>query len=196
LDKRNLECDEAGRFFERLMEGDLGLGEEEILRAHIEACPACGARYALDLALVESIKAAPADAFQSVAGAVVGRVRVRERRRWALRWGGVVAAVCLVALATWQSGVRVSEPLLSLLTGSFKASPTYLALSKVGGLVFDAAMALRSMVLSGTAPAGLGSYAPQMALLALAAGSVAVFMMYGMQRWLRKPMEVKSWRNG
>lgn len=196
MDKRNLECEEAARLFDRLLEGDLDPGEEEILRAHVAACPVCGALYALDLALIESIKTAPEEAFQSVAGAVVGRVRVRERRRWALRWGAVVAAVCLVAIVTWQGGARLSEPLLSLLTGSFKASPTYLALSKVGGLIVDFALALRSMVLSGNAPGGLGSYAPQVALLTLAAGVVVLFMMYGLQRWLRKPMEVNSWRNG
>jgi anti-sigma factor RsiW len=196
LDTGDLTCEDAARLFDRLVEGGLGLDEEEVLKAHLAGCPACRAEYALDLALMESIRSAPEAAFESVAGAVTAQVRVRERRVWALRWGVAVAAVCAIAIATWQLGARISEPLLALLTGSFKSSPTYLALSKIGGLIMDCAGALKNMMVSGTMPGGLGSYAPQAAALVLIAAALALIMMYGMEKWLRKPVEVNSWRNG
>jgi hypothetical protein len=192
LDRNGLKCEEVEGLFERLLDGMLALRDEEALKAHLAVCPACRRKYALDLALIRSIRSAPAEAFESVAGEVMDRVGVRERRRWALRWGVTVAVISGIALATGRFGSGIYEVLLSLFSGSFRTSSTYLALSKVAGLAVDFAVGLKNMVLSGHMPGGLGSYAPQMAILALLTGALVIFMMYAMGKWLGKPMEVKS----
>jgi anti-sigma factor RsiW len=192
LDKNGITCGGVERLFESLADGALGSRDEGVLKAHLAHCAACRAKYALDMALIQSIRTAPDEAFVSVAGEVMGRVKVRERRRWLLRWGVTVAAISMVALATGRFGSGIYEAALSLLTGSFKTSPTYLALSKVAGLAVDFAATLKTMILSGHMPGGLGSYAPQMAMLALLTGALVIFMMYAMGRWLGKPMEVNS----
>ena len=69
-----LTCGEVRRIFEDLLDGALGSRDEEALRAHLAACPACRAEYALDLALIRSIRTAPDRAFESVTGEVMGRV--------------------------------------------------------------------------------------------------------------------------
>jgi anti-sigma factor RsiW len=196
LEKHDLTCREAAGCFDRLLEGDSTGGDEEILKAHLAACKACRAEYALDLALIASIRTAPQEAFESVAGTVVGRVRTRERRGWALRWGAVVGVVCVIAFATWQVGERISGPVRELLAGGLRSSPAFLALAKIAGLAVQWGHSVGNKILAGRVPGGLGSYAPQAAVLALAAGAVVLFMMYGMGRWLKKPMEVNSWRRG
>jgi len=196
LRKHDFTCGEMENLFECLVDGDLRPRDEEALRVHVAACPACRAKYALDLTLIESIRSAPRVALESVAGEVVGRVSARGTRRWALRWGAAVSAICLLGFLTVQFGSRIYQPILSLVTGSFRTSPAYLALSKVAGLAVEFAAGIRSMVLSGSTPGGLASYAPQAALLTLLAGALVIFMMYGMGRWLSKPMEVNSWRSG
>ena len=196
MHKNDFTCGEMESLFESLVDGDLRPRDEEALRVHVAACPACRAKYALDLALIESLRSAPWTAFESVAAEVVGKVSARGRRRWALRWGVAVSVICVLGFLTAQFGSRIYQPILSLVTGSFRTSPTYLALSKVAGLLVDFAAGIRSMVLSGSTPGGLGSYAPQAALLTLIAGALVIFMMYGMGRWLSKPMEVNSWRSG
>lgn len=192
MDKNGLTCGGVERLFESLVEGALGSRDEAALKAHLAHCAACRAKYALDMALIQSIRTAPDEAFVSVAGYVMSRVKVRGRRRWVLRWGVTVAAISMIAFATGRFGSGIYEAALSLLTGSFKTSPTYLALSKVAGLAVDFAAALKTMILSGNLPGGLGSYAPQMAMLALLTGALVIFMMYAMGRWLGKPMEVNS----
>jgi anti-sigma factor RsiW len=192
LDKKELTCIEAERLFESLLDGALGSQEEKALRAHTAACAACRAQYALDLALIQSVRTSPDEAFESVAGEVMGRVKVRGQRRWALRWGVAVAVVSLAVLLVGRFGRDVYEFGLSLVTGSFKTSPAYLALSKVGGLAVDFAVGIKNLVLSGTAPAGLEAYAPEAAMLTLLTGAFVIMMMYAMGRWLRKPMEVNS----
>jgi predicted anti-sigma-YlaC factor YlaD len=191
-----LSCDEVARLFQGLLEEGLKGWQEEVLRAHLDSCPACRAKYALDLALIETIRTAPREAYESVAGEVVRKVRVTERRRWAVRWGAVVAAVCSVALLTVQFAPGIRQALLGLLTGGFKTSPTYLALSKVAGVVVDLAAGLKPMIFGGTLPGGISSYGPQMAMLILATGAIVLLMMYGMGIWLGKPREVRSWRRG
>jgi anti-sigma factor RsiW len=192
VSKNGLTCEETAKLFEALVDGDLKGRDEEALRTHVAGCEACRAKYALDLALIASIRTAPTEAFESVAGDVMGRVKVRGRRSWALRWGAVVTAICMVGFVTGRFGSGIYDVALSLLTGSFKTSATYLALSKVAGLAVDFAVGIRSMLLSGAAPGGLDSYVPQAAALTLMAGALVIFMMYAMGRWLGKPMEVNS----
>jgi hypothetical protein len=196
LDRNALTCEEAARLFDRLVEGDVGLAEEKVLRVHLAACGGCRSKFALDLALMDSIRTAPEGAFESVAVAVVGDLRSRARRRWALGWGTVVATICALWFATGHFGLGIRDAALSLITGSFKTSPAYIALSKVAGLLVDCANALRGMALGGTLPRDLGAYAPQAALVAIAAGVLVILLMYAMGRWLGKPMEVNSWRRG
>jgi anti-sigma factor RsiW len=194
--RNDFTCEKAQGLFERFLDGELSREDEEALRAHVAGCPACRPKYALDLALIQSIRTAPDGAFESVAGEVAARVRVRGRRRWALRWGTVVAAICLLTLLTVQFGAGIYRAAQSVLTGSFRTSPTYLALSKLAGLAVEFGAGLKAMILSGAAPGGVDSYAPQVALFILAAGAVVILMMYGMGRWLAKPTEVNSWRRG
>lgn len=192
MNKHALTCEEAARLFESLLDGEIKAADEEALRAHITGCPACRAMYALDLALIKSIHDAPDMVFESLSGEVTGRLRTRARRSWVLRWGFAVTAICVAGAISARFGSGIYEVLLSLFTGSFRTSPTYLALTKVAGLAVDFAGMIRSLVFSGTAPGGLGSYAPQVAVLTLLAGALSIFMMYAMGRWLGKPMEVKS----
>jgi len=103
LDTHGFTCEAMARLFERLVDGDLEARDEEALRAHVEGCRACRAKYALDLALIASIRTAPQEAFVSVAGTVVAGVRVKGRRRWVLGWGATVAAVSVLALATGRA---------------------------------------------------------------------------------------------
>jgi anti-sigma factor RsiW len=196
LEKHDLTCEEAAGYFDRLLEGDLAPGDEEILRAHLAVCKVCRAQYALDLTLISSIGTAPREAFESVAGAVAGRIRTRERRGWVFRWGAVVAAVSAIAYATWQVGEHLSEPVQGLLSGGLKSSPTYLALSKITDLVIGSVRGLGTKIVAGRIPGGLEAYAPQVALVVLITGAIVLFMMYGMGRWLKKPVEVNSWRRG
>jgi anti-sigma factor RsiW len=189
-------CEEIARLFERLVDSDIRPRDEKALRAHLAGCPACRARYALDLALIESIRTAPREAFESVAGEVAKGVRRQGRRRWVLRWGGAVAVIYVLGFLTGRFSSGIYGALRSLLTGSFRTSPAFLALSKVGGLIVEFAMNIKAMILSGTVPGGLDSYGPQVALLSLMAGALVVFMMYAMGRWLGKPTEVNSWRRG
>jgi hypothetical protein len=196
LDKNNFTCEEATRLFDRLVDGDLGLGEEEVFKAHLATCAGCRARYALDLALIDSIRTAPEEALESVADIVVSGVAERGRRRWWLRWGVAVGAISALWLATGRFGSGVFDVAVSLLTGNFRKSPAYLALAKVAGITIDCGNTVRAMVLSGTLPRDLEAYAPQVALVALTAGALVILMMYGMGRWLGKPMEVNSWRRG
>jgi anti-sigma factor RsiW len=179
LDKRKLTCDEMEGLFETFLDGAPG-ADEEVLRAHLATCAACRTKYALDLALIECIHTAPDVAFESVAAGVADRVKVWGRSRWALRWGMAVAAIGFY------------EVVFSLLTGRFKRSPAFLALNKVAGLAKEFAAALKTMIVSGTMPGGLGSYAHEALLATLLTGGLVIFMMYAMGRWLRKPMEVNS----
>ena len=192
MDEKGLTCRDVERLFESLLDGALGRREEEALKAHLAACPACRVRFALDLALIQSIRTAPDEAFESVAVEVVGRIKVRARKWWALRWGIAVAVISMAAVLVGRFGSGVYEFGLSLVTGGFKTSPTYLALSKVTGLAVDFAVGIKNMILSGTVPAGLEAYAPEVGILALLAGALVIMTMYAMGRWLGKPMEVNS----
>jgi hypothetical protein len=189
-------CEAIAGLMEGFLDGDLGRADEERVRTHLEACPACRARYALDLALVVTIRNAPEEAFEfeSVAGAVSTRVRARERRSWALRWGVVVAAVTLIGLGTRYIEAGFREPLISLLRGGLRQTSTYIAFTKLMEVARDLAGALKSAFLTGGLPGGLGSYAPLAALIISAAGALVILMMYGMGRWLNKPTGVNSWR--
>jgi anti-sigma factor RsiW len=185
-------CREVEGLFEAFLDGALESREEEAMRAHVAACPACGARYALDLALVQTIRTAPEEALESVAGEVVGRIKVRRRRRLALRWGAAAAFVFWGALLVVRFGSDIYELGLSLVTGSYRTSSAYLALSKVAGLAMNFATGIKNVILSGRAPAGLEFYAPEAAVVALMTGTFVILMMYGIGRWLAKPMEVNS----
>jgi hypothetical protein len=191
LDKRKLTCDEMEGLFETFLDGAPG-ADEEVLRAHLATCAACRAKYALDLALIQSIHTAPDVAFESVAAGVADRVKVWGRSRWALRWGMAVAAIAMAGILTARFGTGIYEVVFSLLTGRFKTSPAFLALDKVAGLAKEFAGALKTMIVSGTMPGGLGSYAHEAMLATLLTGGLVIFMMYAMGRWLRKPMEVNS----
>jgi len=188
----------VGKAFERLIDGDLTQGDPDIvelkaLKDHLASCDACRALYALDLALIESIRTAPAVAFESVAGEVVREVRAKERRGLVLRWAPVVGVASWIGMIAVVYGRGVMERLIGLLTGGVESSPVLEGLSRAAGATLKVLDVTRSIVFDSALGSGALSYAPQVAMGTLMAGVLVIFMMYGMGIWLGKPREVRSW---
>ena len=196
MERRNPTCEEVRQLFERLIDGEVDAAAWEVLEGHLASCEACRDLYALDLALIGSIRTSPEMAFESVAGEVVGRVRARERRVLLARWGTLVGAVCGIGFLTVVFGSDAYERLLGLFTGGLASSPVFAASSRIAGVLIKLLEIAKSIAFGGALGSGIGAYAPQIAMLILAAGALVIFMMYGMGVWLRKPMEVRSWHRG
>jgi anti-sigma factor RsiW len=196
LERRNHTCEEVKRLFERLIDGEIDAAAEQALKGHLASCEACRDLYALDLALIGSIRTSPEIAFESVASEVVGRVRARERKVSLARWGALVGAVWAIGFLTDVFGSSVYERLLGLFTGGLGSSPVFAALSRIAGVLIKLLEIAKSIAFGGALGSGVGAYAPQIAMLIIAAGALVIFMMYGMGVWLRKPREVRSWRRG
>lgn len=194
----NHACRRAAETFERLIDGDLTQGDPDVVEAaalkdHLASCEACRDLYALDLALIESIRTAPAVAFESVASAVVREVRAKERRSLVLRWAPIVGVVSWVGMIAVVYGRSALESLVELLTGGLETSPLLEGLSRVGGVGLKLLDITKSLVIDIALDSGVSAYAPEMAVAVLLAGALVIFMMYGMGIWLGKPREVRSW---
>jgi anti-sigma factor RsiW len=198
-------CERVSQVFERLLDGDLTQGDPDIveisaeigaLKEHLASCEACRALYALDLALIESIRTAPAVAFESVAADVVRQVRARERRSILLRWAPVVGVASWIGMIAALYGRSIMERLIGLLTGGLESSPVLEGLSRAAGAVLKLLDVTKTIVFDSALGSGASSYVPQVTLGILAAGALVIFMMYGMGIWLGKPREVRSWHRG
>ncbi len=195
-------CERVGKAFERLIDGDLTQGDPDVveikaelkaLKDHLASCEACRALYALDLALIESIRTAPAVAFESVAGKVVREVRAKERRSLVLRWAPVIGVASWVGMIAVVYGRGILECFIGLLTGGLQSSPVLGGLSRVAGVGLKLLDITKSLVFDSALGSRASAYAPQVAMGILMAGVLAIIMMYGMGIWLGKPREVKSW---
>jgi hypothetical protein len=199
------ECERVARAFERLIDGDLTQGDPDIvevsaeikmLKDHMATCDTCRALYALDLALIESIRTAPAVAFESVAADVVREVRARDRRSLLLRWAPVVGVASWIGMIAVIYGRGILERLIGLLTGGLESSPVLEGLARAAGAALKLFEVGKTIVLDSALGSEASSYAPQAAIGILAAGALVVIMMYGMGIWLGKPREVRSWHRG
>jgi hypothetical protein len=190
-------CERAKQLFERLIEGDPDVVEIGALKGelenHIASCKGCRDLYALDLALIESIKTAPAIAFESVASEVVGRVSVRERRFSLVRWGALAGAVCAVGIMTAVFGLGIYSKLWDLVRGGLGSSPVLEGVSRTATAFLRLGEVAKSLAFGGALGSGAAAYAPQAAMLIIAMSAFVLLMMYGMGIWLRKPREVRSW---
>jgi predicted anti-sigma-YlaC factor YlaD len=195
-------CERVARAFERLIDGDLTQGDPDIveisreitaLKEHLAACETCRALYALDLALIESIRTAPAVAFESVAEEVVREVRAKERRSLLLRWAPVVGVASWIGMIAALYGRSILERLLGLLAGGAESSPVLEGLSRAAGAALKLLGVAKSVVFDGALVSEASAYAPELAMGVVMAGALVIFMMYGMGIWLGKPREVRSW---
>ncbi len=198
---RDPACERVGKAFERLIDGDLAQGDPDVvelkvLKDHLVSCEACRALYALDLALIESIRTAPAVAFESVAGEVVREIRAKERRSLVFRWAPVIGVASWVGMIAVVYGRGILERLIGLLTGGLGSSPVLGGLSRVAGVGLKLLDIAKSLAFDSALGSGALAYAPQVAMGILMAGVLAIFMMYGMGIWLGKPREVRSWHRG
>lgn len=202
MEPRDTACERVSRVFERLIDGDLTQGDPDIveisaeikaLKDHLASCGACRALYALDLALIESIRTAPPVAFESVAGEVVREVRSRERRSLVFRWAPVVGVASWIGMIGAVYGRSILVRLLGLLTGGLETGPVLEGLGRAAGAALKLLDVAKSVVFESALGSGASSYAPQVAMGILFAGALVIFMMYGMGIWLGKPREVRSW---
>jgi predicted anti-sigma-YlaC factor YlaD len=201
----DLACERVGRVFELLIEGDLTQGDPDIvevsaeidaMKEHLASCEACRALYALDLALIESIRTAPAVAFESVATDVVREVRAKERRSFVLRWAPVVGVASWIGMIAVVYGRGILERLIGLLTGGLESSPVLEGLVRATGAVVKLLDVGKTVLFDSALGSGASSYMPQVVMGIIAAGALVIFMMYGMGIWLGKPREVRSWHRG
>ncbi|MFC1799930.1 hypothetical protein ACFL2Z_03360 [Candidatus Eisenbacteria bacterium] len=198
MNPRDPACGRVAEAFDRLINGDLTQGDPDIveinaLKDHLASCEACRALYALDLALIESIRTAPAVAFESVAGEVVREVRAKERRSLMLRWAPVVGVASWIGMIAVVYGRGILERVIGLLTGGLGSSPLLEGLTRAAGAILKLLEVAKSITVDGALGSGASSYAPQLAMGTLMAGVLVIFMMYGMGIWLGKPREVRSW---
>jgi hypothetical protein len=205
LESKDPACRRVARAFERLIEGDLTQGDPDIvevsaeihaLKEHLASCETCSALYALDLALIESIRTAPEVAFESVAADVVREVRAKQRRSLVLRWAPVVGVASWIGMIAVVYGRDILERLIGLLTGGLESSPVLEGLARAAGAALKLLEVGKSVVFDSALASGVSSYAPQAAMGMLAAGALVIIMMYGMGIWLGKPREVRSWHRG
>ena len=198
MNPRDSACERVGKAFERLIDGDLTQGDPDIvelnaLKDHLVSCDACRALYALDLALIETIRTAPPVAFESVAAEAVREVRGKERRALVLRWAPVVGVASWIGMIAVVYGRGIMERLLGLLTGGLGSSPLLTGLGRAASATLKLLDVTKSIVFDSALGSGALSYAPQVAMGTLMAGVLVIFMMYGMGIWLGKPREVRSW---
>jgi predicted anti-sigma-YlaC factor YlaD len=197
-------CRRTARALERLIDGDPDVvemadaspdtaSEIEALKAHLDTCKTCRDLYALDLALIESIKTAPETAFESVAAEVVGTVRARERRSLIVRWVPVVGVASWVGMVAVLYGRGILERLIGLMTGGFQSRALLEGLSRAAGAAVKILGIARAVTFETLFKSDAMAYAPGLAMGILMAGAVVLIMMYGMGIWLGKPREVRSW---
>jgi hypothetical protein len=185
-----MNCREAEAIFKRVIEGGVDMGGESLLRSHMEVCPDCRARFSLDLALIATLKGAPEAAFDSVAGAVVGRARSRWWRLSLLRWGVVISAVSAAGLLIGWLAPYVFRYVAGLLAGGPGSRPETAALVKVASVFVTMGKTACRLVMEGLS-GGFGGLGAYVAVYIATVGCVAILIMYGMGVWLRKPTEVK-----
>lgn len=121
-------CDEASDLLEAYLDGDLPPAEEDRVRAHLAACPACAAELGLAAAIQKELRSlpqldCPPEALTRIRAANAGeggnvvafpaKPPARSDRRW-LAAAGIAAALALAAAGTLQllpsAGGRTPEP--------------------------------------------------------------------------------------
>ena len=192
MEARGPSCKEVRRLAERFLEGAFDGVDEEALRKHLAGCPACRAEYALDFALVKALKASPEEAFESVSSEVLGRVRVRERKSWVLGWGFAVAGIAGVGVLMNSFGLRVFHYVLDIVSGGLAARPELAAGSRVVSELRLLADGLRVKLFDCSVGGTLCPYRALILSVVIGSAALAIFMMYLMGLWLRKPREVRS----
>lgn len=195
---QNPTCRRVDRVFERLIEGDLTQGDPDVveicaLKAHLASCETCRDLYALDLALIESIRTAPDRAFESVAAEVVGTVRARERRSLVLRWAPIIGVASWVSMVAVLYGRDILKRLIELMTGGIQSSPLLEGLSRAAGAAMKVLQVIRTVAFDTALDSGTLANGPGLVMGTLLAGALVIIMMYGMGIWLGKPREVRSW---
>lgn len=100
----DLRCEEALDLLEPCLDGDLGAGEAEAVRGHLERCSACAAEMALAARIRTELRALPElDCPPEVLDKVRRRgpgevVPFRPRHAWSLRIAAAAAALVLAVL--------------------------------------------------------------------------------------------------
>ncbi|MCU0291959.1 MAG: zf-HC2 domain-containing protein [Thermoanaerobaculaceae bacterium] len=101
-------CDDAGRWLDDLVDGDLGEALASEVRAHLDACAACRAEECRRRELVLEAASLPreiqpsGDLWAGIAARLsepVGIVEARPVRRWTV-WSGMAAAAVLLVAGT------------------------------------------------------------------------------------------------
>ena len=203
MTNQDLTCEEARALAEALLEGgSKSEGGAEIgmcphfLKAHVAKCAACRARFGLDLALIEAIADAPAEAFPSVSLEVMARLQTRERRLSVLRWGVVISAASLAGIVVNAFGAKLVEYMYTLATRGVAPSGGFSIYTKLAGILKNTIEILSLGFLEGTLGADLSPYRAQIWAMAIGSVAVVLFIMYFMGLWLKKPRGVKSWLVG
>jgi anti-sigma factor RsiW len=181
-------CRETEALFERALDGEASAEEIQAIKAHAASCSSCREVYALDLALIEAIKARPDEAFESVAASAVRDARAQSRMRLLVRWGAVVGMIVVATGASARFGLGAIQLALSW----FGREGADLAARKVLAVLNAALSTVGARVGEALGLVGEG-YLPAGAISMLLMVGLALFIMYLMGRWLRKPMEVRSW---
>jgi hypothetical protein len=148
---------------------------------------------ALDLAIIESLKAAPEEASPGVAPDVMRRLAARQRRLLWLRLATAAGAACLVAVALNAAGTGFLRVLSNLLFGGGASATLSLAYGKIAGVARDLVARLGAVGLGSALGADLAPYETLIWTAFTGGLVVVVVMMYLMGLWLKSPKEGKSW---
>ncbi len=122
-----MDCVEARRLIDPLLDGSIGAGEQKSLLEHIETCPACRAELSalrqadeimrVHYSRIASVGSDPVLRARTtalrgrVASAVKATQDARWRPRWHLRWRPVLVALAALVLAfTWVAGPGTDRP--------------------------------------------------------------------------------------
>jgi hypothetical protein len=147
---------------------------------------------ALDRALIDAIRRASEPAYPSVAKEAVRIARARMKRLALLRWGGIAAVVSLVVAVMGSLGSGFSGVLVDLLTAAVGTRPELGIVRTLLSTLVSVGETVRGLIFSGALARELGPFVPQIIVSAIGLGLVAVFLMYVMGLWLRKPRRVRS----
>ena len=192
MEARDLSCEEVRVLAQSFLDGAFDPLDEEVLRKHLAGCPTCRAEYALDLALIKAVRTSPEEAFESVSGEVLGRVRVTERKSWLVRWGFAVGGIAGIGVLLNAFGLRVFQYVLEVMSGGLGARPELAAGSRLVSELRLLADGLRVKLFDCSVGGALCPYRALILSVVIGSAALAILMMYLMGLWLRKPREVRS----
>jgi predicted anti-sigma-YlaC factor YlaD len=159
---------------------------------HLGRCEACRLKYAPDLALIDVISEAPEPEYPTVAVEAVRIARARMKRLALLKWGGVAAVVSLVVAVMGSLGSGLPGVLADLLTAAVGTRPDLGVGRALLSVLVSVGESVRELIFGGALVRELAPLMPQIIVSAIGLGLVAVFLMYVMGLWLRKPGRVRS----